>query len=144
MYLKFGYAWSDIWSVESNWNWPKYEMISMGQKLDYFQLIFNVDLPYQTMSKHRQIWHTNTLRCSLQFSCLDQSLIPMLGCLNLQIIFIMHEPPKVHEQSTRACTDEFGRALMSRGSILGTRVRYTGVHWVMLLVYFPEFFSSQL
>ena len=64
-------------------------------KLDFCQLIFNADFPYQMISEHRQIWHLNTLRCFLQFLCFGQSLIPTLGCLNLQFIFIVHGPPHV-------------------------------------------------
>ena len=41
-----------------------------GAKLDYFQLISNAELPYQTMSEHRQIWHTNTLRVPYNFRVL--------------------------------------------------------------------------
>ena len=67
-------------------------------KLDFYQLIFNADLPYQTISKHRQNWHLNTLRCFLQFLCFVQSPIPILRSLNLQIIFILRERAKVHEQ----------------------------------------------
>ena len=62
-------------------------------KLDFCQLIFNAHLPYQMISEHSQIWHLNTLWFSLQFLCFGQILIPTLGCLNLQFIFIVHEPP---------------------------------------------------
>ena len=70
-----------------------------GGKFDYFQQISNTGLPYQTMSFHRPIWHTNTSRCDLQLSCFGQDLILTLGCSYLMLIFVAYDPPHV----TRPC-----------------------------------------
>ena len=89
----------------------------------------NADLADQTMSKYCQIWHTNTLRYSLQLLCFGQSLNPTLECSFLKLKFLARKPPpstrpctqlvyQMHDRVPSSCT----RQLETSSLILGTRL----------------------